>query len=125
MVASSQRIAAWAGGFLYGSMLLGGGFLLVVIGSDSNPVWARWPWSLIPVSTAAAAMVYSATCLDQVRRGNVTDARALWVRSLLANCLVVCIVVGLTNLRAGLTLSIMELICIALHLIALRSGRRA
>ena len=106
-------------------MVLGGGFLLLLIGMDSNPAWLRWPWSTTPVAVMLVGLIYSAGCLTRLTKGRALQPRAEWIRSLLANAFVVAIVIALTTRKAGLVLCTMELLVIALHVYALTRRKPA
>ncbi len=117
----------WAGACLGGTALAGIAvfFLLAVAHSPLDTALAH-PLATALTLSAATAYFISLGTLSRLGKATVYSRRRLWYRSLVCNLIVVGIVVmsfgtygGLTGVKVGLMLCVMELVAIALHIRAL------
>ena len=123
--ALDQSLARWAGACLGGSVLVGLGFLaILVFAADALSTITAHPVAVAATVAAACAFAKSCSVLAQLTRGRTTvDPRRLWLVSLLCNLTIVSIVVAGLGLGLGLAFSLMELMAIALHIVAIANHR--
>ena len=123
-----RYLAVWAGACLGGTALTGVAMFLLLAAALS-PREAVFDHPVATVLTATAVIAFFTSLITLSRLGKAASdlrRRNLWYRSLICNLVVVGIVIaafatikGLAGIKVGLALCVMELIAIALHIVAL------
>lgn len=115
-VSRDRTLARWAGAFLGSSVLAGPALIFVGLAASApRRAFANYPGPLLMLLVAVAALVVSAIALTRLGRGAPRVLRRLWRISLFCNVVIVGVIIFGFGFKAGVVLSIMELIAISIH----------
>jgi amino acid transporter len=120
-----RSLARRAGACLAGTMLIQlGAFLLFFFAMASARFISAHAVAVAMAAVAVAAYFTSVIALARIQRRTTAEPRRLWRLSLACNIAIVAILVVGFGVQLGLILCIMEIVAIALHLIALTTSTR-
>jgi ammonia channel protein AmtB len=116
-----RALARWAGACLGGSALIGIALLLLAwFAANPGSAITTHPIAVAAAFVAAGAYILSLMALGRLARRHTTmEPRRLWRVSLLCNLAILAIVVMALGAEIGLAICVMELVAIAVHVIAI------
>ena len=113
------RLASWASSALASSFVFGCLALLVIVGASNAATLLREQLAgVLVVVLILGCYVVSFVCLHKIRRGT-RASELLWAASLLAACVPIVAAIGWLGLGTGLIVCILEVIAVAIHVVAL------
>jgi hypothetical protein len=115
-----RQLARLAGACLGGSALLAPGLLfLLALASNPAVTITADPVASVSAMVVASAFFISVWALGRLARKATADPRRLWWTSLVCNLAIVAIIANAFGIKAGLIICIMEVLAIAIHIVAL------